>query len=389
MHRLRLSIDYIEYVILALLAVGFGNIGNNLLLFLFIIIFLFEKEKKIIFSGDLILLFSCFFSFYYLYTQYYELRVELYTLIMFLVGPTVGFLIGQILVKKDERKLSVLIIIVNLCLLIHGVMNLLSAPEAEIWYAQNIPDIWTGNKVSATLNGAYFTGAIVLFCYLIDKKRLFYKLLSTVLLCLMIWSSVKTAERTLMINLVISVLAFVYGKIYFEKKDVVFKQVFKYTLALFIFACVIILAYSIDLLGIQTAFLNTSLGSRLTMLDSVIQDNRLDALLTVLAALWEQPMGNLKNMFYAHNLFVDMGRMCGIVPMILLIFYIIKIMVEVFSICKNDKLSIENRMLFYIFHISFLINFMVEPVLEGMPMVFTLFCIVNGGISALRYRLNK
>ena len=95
-------------------------------------------------------------------------------------------------------------------------------------------------------------------------------------------------------------------------------------------------------------------------------------------------MGGFKNtLFYAHNLIVDAGRMCGVIPMFLLLIYIVLILMKVFRVCKNNNISLESRMLILIFYFSYLVNFMVEPVLEGMPMIFVTFCIVNGAVAKL------
>ena len=128
--------------------------------------------------------------------------------------------------------------------------------------------------------------------------------------------------------------------------------------------------------------MTTTLGERLLMLDSFTKDGRSSALQAVLEALCEQPMGNLGNMFYAHNLFVDIGRLCGIIPMILMMIYILFCIVRMLRLCTNNGLTLKTRMIMFAYYFSFLVNFMLEPILEGMPMIFIMFCIVNGAVAS-------
>lgn len=136
-------------------------------------------------------------------------------------------------------------------------------------------------------------------------------------------------------------------------------------------------------------FLQTSLGERLTMLDSITQDGRGNAMLDVLNALQIHPMGNLRDMFYAHNLIVDIGRLCGVIPMMLMLIYILIILKSAVKLYKNEAVDSNIRLIVLMFYSAFLVNFMVEPVLEGLPMIFISFCIVNGGVKSVscKYRI--
>lgn len=384
MQRLAIRTKYIPYLFLILFAVGMGTLNSYIFMLLVISTLLLSKDKRLILNSEFCVLLLCFLIFYFLYNTYYEQGIVLYTIITVCIGPIAGFCLGQLLVTS-EKSIQEIICICCIGLLFHGILNLWYAPTASIWYDQNIPDFWTGDKVTATLNGAYFTGAIVLCCFFYNKRKFKSRMLSIALVGIMLWSSLKTAERTLILNFALSIIVFTYGTIFFGKKrEEKLIKVLKYTGII----CAVILVFTMlflnDFMGIQTAFFKTSLGSRLNMLDTIMQDGRNEAVGVVLKALWEHPMGGFKNtLFYAHNLIVDTGRMCGVIPMLLLLLYIVLILIKLFKVCRNHNISLEARMLVLVFYFSYLVNFMVEPVLEGMPMIFVTFCIVNGAVAKL------
>lgn len=374
----------ILFIILGLFTIGFGTINSYIYVLLVIAALLLTNNRELLINCEFFILTICFLILYFSYNIYYEQNIVLYTVITICIGPISGYCVGQFLVK-DEKSVKPIICISCMGFLLHGILNLWFAPTATIWYDQNIADFWTGDKVSATLNGAFFTGAIVLFCFFYHKDRIRDKVIAIILICIMLWSSLKTAERTLMLNLILSVIIYIYGRAFFEKKgrETISKMI-KYTYIICGIVLIGAILYLNDFMGIQTAFLNTSLGSRLTMLDSFMQDGRDEGAKAVINALWKHPMGGFRDtLFYAHNLFIDTGRMCGVVPMLLLFIYICLILVRLFKICKNSEIQLETRMLVFVFYFAYLVNFMLEPVLEGMPMIFVMFCIVNGAVAKL------
>lgn len=83
----------------------------------------------------------------------------------------------------------------------------------------------------AKLDGEYVSKmGLVLFFLFISKTGILNKLLGTGIVGLIIWSSVTTAERTLVINFILCAFIYVYGKAFLEKKNKnVIKRLIKYT----------------------------------------------------------------------------------------------------------------------------------------------------------------
>ena len=385
MRKIAIRVDTIEYILLVLFSVGFYNMSNYWLILLFGVAILLKRDRVLLFLPvEGMILGVCFLTFYFIYVIYYDDGLSLYSISTLFIGPIIGFLIGEFLVRENQNKLKNIIIMISVCFVLHGAANLSQAGVADIWYDQQIIDIWTGELVTATLNGAYFTGTIVLFFWFLFKAGLHNKLLGVFALGLLIWSSVTTAERTLIVNFLLSVVAFFYGKAIFGYRDKkTIQRLMSYTLLIIVIIFILVSLFLNNAFGIQTLFMQTSLGTRLSMLDSLTQDGRGTAMMDVLKELWNHPMGNLRDMFYAHNLIIDTGRMCGVIPMFFMIAYIIAVLKRMVAFCRNSNIQSKIRMLVLIFYFAFLVNFMVEPVLEGMPMMFIAFCIINGGVFAV------
>lgn len=108
---------------------------------------------------------------------------------------------------------------------------------------------------------------------------------------------------------------------------------------------------------------------------------RLERLLTVLELLPHHLFGGMflnKNISYAHNFWIDCGRVAGIVPLFLLVIITI---VYFSNLRKINKIFRSSYLLCSILNyisLSFLIAFFAEPILEGIPMLFNLFVLFLG-----------
>ena len=89
------------------------------LLLLFGVVVFDAKFKNMFLCEDLVALFFCFFSFYFLYVAYYEKGLELYILVTLFIGPIMGFLAGQLMVNGNNVKLLIFFLLVSICTLLH------------------------------------------------------------------------------------------------------------------------------------------------------------------------------------------------------------------------------------------------------------------------------
>jgi hypothetical protein len=87
---------------------------------------------------------------------------------------------------------------------------------------------------------------------------------------------------------------------------------------------------------------------------------------------------------FAHNLWLDVGRVAGIVPMIPLLIFTLSAGVSIAKVIFTEKLSIFLRVLVAGFGIGFLITFSLEPIMEGAFIMFLSSCFFFGIIVGIR-----
>lgn len=88
-------------------------------------------------------------------------------------------------------------------------------------------------------------------------------------------------------------------------------------------------------------------------------------------------------MGYAHNLWLDCARVAGVIPLLFLL------IITVYFICalwKELKISEHDyyRTIIVVIGVSLLVYMNVEPILEGCPLLFTVFVIILGMLRGNR-----
>ena len=98
--------------------------------------------------------------------------------------------------------------------------------------------------------------------------------------------------------------------------------------------------------------------------------------------LWQYPWGGIPSVFsytpFAHNLWLDVGRLTGILPFILLLTFNF-LALRVFNrFIKNRNSPSLYRNVVLIWHVAIYTVFFVEPVMEGLFSLFVFYCFLVG-----------
>ena len=102
----------------------------------------------------------------------------------------------------------------------------------------------------------------------------------------------------------------------------------------------------------------------------------------------DYPMGDMPNQHefnYAHNYFLDVAKVSGIAPLILIVFFTISVLRNLKQLLFNENISIFIRNLILVLNIAFYMVFMVEPIIEGCFSLFMLYTFTCG----INNRFNK
>ena len=98
---------------------------------------------------------------------------------------------------------------------------------------------------------------------------------------------------------------------------------------------------------------------------------------------WEMSYHNSQNSKYSHNLWLDVDRVAGIIPMTFLLLYTILCIFLVIKTLKISPLNLYLNTTILVWFIGFMAVFFVEPILVGMYHLFLIFCIFIGILSGL------
>lgn len=103
-----------------------------------------------------------------------------------------------------------------------------------------------------------------------------------------------------------------------------------------------------------------------------------------LESILSEPFGwELSRFGYAHNLWLDVARLSGIIPLLFLILFTIssfKIWFKSFEML-DDNAYLKNYIV--MIFISILLIFTVEPVMDGLYLLFLLFCLFIGLLKGM------
>jgi len=103
------------------------------------------------------------------------------------------------------------------------------------------------------------------------------------------------------------------------------------------------------------------------------------------------PWGDISNSQYgyAHNLWLDVGRLSGIIPFISLIVFTVRSIIRAGKIVINKRLPMFFSCVLITLNLTFLLQSFVEPILESDPIFFCLFVLILGMQNFLLKKINS
>jgi hypothetical protein len=87
---------------------------------------------------------------------------------------------------------------------------------------------------------------------------------------------------------------------------------------------------------------------------------------------------------YAHDILLDTYDQSGIFALLAIITFLIASVYQTIAFVRDKIFSFNLRQLVLCIHLVFAIEFLVEPVLQGMPWLFCAFCFIQGAIVNAR-----
>ena len=333
---------------------------------------------------EMLILFMFGTAYFMIYVQYMPISPRTY--VMFWLGPPVMYFIGYLfLAKRNMYLMKWILFTVVFGLFTYGFLNMLpyfgdmsEYPDIRIAY-----DFWEGYWVVATLEGIYFTGMASLLIYnlihLSVKKHLLLKLINFAAIGFSTYFSILLENRTFFFLTAIVFVVVLLTELFLSKL-----KFYKPLIISLTFVALVYFGYQYDVFGVQSYVIATRWYRRFTnILDAgVLSDPRFPVYNLFKIQFLQYPLGgfqmDIAGLDYAHNLWIDVYYAVGIYPFILIVLYTLLTFVTMGRILVSRFIKKDMKILIFSLFIGYTINFMTEPILEGVPYIFMLFCLING-----------
>ena len=309
--------------------------------------------------------------------------------------PAIIYMVGKVLSTAYKSE------VIRIFFLFFIILFFSIVPAYSIIY-QIITDGFVGNRslyliwdkneiISATGLGSYFTLNMAAIALLNSPKiSRFQNIISFLVFLLFLISLIcvlRLGNRTqLLIGLISIIISFFFN---FNRMStlsksiqfIIFGSIIGYISYLFVVESELIIIYQ-DRIGDSEAG-EIKLGGRLVKwklaLESILSD----------------PWGWEKSRFgYSHNLWLDVVRVSGIIALIPLVFFSVssfKLFLKSLTIIKKQNFL---RTYIFVFYVSIFSQFFIEPIMEGIYLLFFIFCLFVGFLAGItsndgRIRLNE
>ena len=334
----------------------------------------------VLYTKNLIVIIGFAFS-YYIISMFYEIDVS-----RILIACVLSYYIGMMLIeisKNKEKSVITYTYSIAIGFFIHAMANYAINIGAQ---DRNTIDIWTGIGRSATLQATMLTmlmGSSFYSLFILKDKL--YKLVMTIFIILSLSYNLILGTRTLII---VSAVSFILSWIAFlilnrKNSSLVIKNVKK----LLISITVIFLVCTSNIMGITERIEDTKLLRRINKPYSTEEadENRVQTVFLAMSSILEYPMGGnndrIGDLKYAHNMWLDVGKQAGIIPFLLLILFTIISLWNLIKILRSDKFSIGLKVFLVGIYSAVFLNMAVEPILQGEPLFFIMFCMFVGMVE--------
>ena len=303
-------------------------------------------------------------------------------LLCFLMGR--GLFNDDLPEKKNAFKVFYLLVgAIAIGALIHYLLNW--SINASDFETRNTIDFWTQSTLSATGQAAIacLPLALAVAC-LFFKNNKIIKILSFASLIVILGYNLILSGRTLIVLLLLAVAAAFLYKLIVQKD-----RRYKTLIVFLIIVLLVIFLYQIDLFEVKTTVEASPLYERFFgdyVTTDINEDERLEKKIKYIENIWSCIWGgnHLREKFeYAHDIFLDTLDEAGVFALIAVVAYIISSFVNLIKCITNRAFPFALRQIVLCTYLTIYAEFMIEPVLQGMPWLFASFCLIDGYVSYL------
>ena len=375
----QILVSDIVLLLIALAAMNFFLIGSYVILFaLFLSLFLKKNTVPKCFAfACLVALAMSFVLFEVFSSNSHNLRI---------IAAPCAFLIAYNLdsdLKTYDTKKTLLFVAYSMA--IHSVISavyMLGSQGISVFSSGRTIDLWSGSISASTAIASYYYFLAATIPLLFMRIRWHHFVLLGV--CLL--HDILIGGRTFIVLSLIAVVATLGIQILGGTKR--FKAFIVYLLVLGIIVGAGIILYRNNFFGIRSTFESSYMYHRFFSDDSrrgIGDTDRWARKVIYLQNLLKYPFGgnhlrNELNVGYAHDIWLDTFDDSGLLTLILLLAYTASSVFRFLRYARVCSDSFEEKVVFLLFPIILMAAFFIEPILHGCPMVFFMYCFMDGMI---------
>lgn len=360
----------------------YGLLGIS---FFIIIPWQMKKTGRTYVNGIASVPFYALAMFAFLYVAIGEFSIQ--GMLYYMVCPLLAYLAGWVMIdaRKDDAEKNIRRGIAALLLgyTIHAFLNYSINIGHQRW---ELIDFFSGSLRAATGSGCINTLVLSLAAYIVTlEEKKIKKIVGLACVVVSLLYAFLLGTRTqfiifLAVNLVFLV-CFLYEKYGLKSAAILIGIVL-------VVVGVCFYLYTNNVFGIKLYVDSSNLMARYIMGSGLQEadDYRITSITRGIDNLFTYPLGGLKESSYYHNFWLDIGRVAGILPFICMAFYSVVINIHAVRILKKTDLASWFRYLIMCVYLGMQINFLVEPLLEGLLDFFLVFTVINGMLECYYQR---
>ena len=382
------------FALLFLMSMNFFNEFPTLILIAFILILL-KKHLQFTIKLDIIYFIIFSVSLILFRSQHSASVVEIVKTLIYPICYIIGYnLISDFdSLKSQVHTFKTLVWILGLGAWFHFLFNFLINRNSSV--GRNAIDIWTGLPLSATGQVALCTiilgvAIVQLICSNTFKGRIAPIIILGVTF---LYNLILAGRSILLMAAIVLIVVLIY--------HIRIKPFSRSTLSLIfsiLFVTVIIsVMYGNNILNLRSIVEDSNLFKR--FFDSsassvdLSADSRFTVKLKYLKYLLVFPFGGSRIRAtvgaHAHDLYLDTYDEAGIFAFLSITLIVIYFIRNNVRLLKSNHFTFETKAFILALFVTLNIEFLIEPILAGMPWLLACFCIIYGATSRLTDKTNK
>ena len=287
--------------------------------------------------------------------------------------------------SEAERATRSLTIVLAFGALVHLGLNMISNWGSED--GRNTLDFWAESVLSATNQAALaimmLGVAVALLLGKFSKGMKFFALSS---LAVIVLYNLQLAGRTLFVLIaLIFVVGFVYQLLFLSRT----KQSVRLLLGLALLAVLLIAAYQQNVFGLKDLIENSNFYDRFfgEYAMDLDEDGRIGLKSEYLKLFFAHPWGGsyIHNEVggYAHDLYLDTYDEAGIFALLSIVVIVVGAVLKLLKVIRSKAVGNDTKLFLVCVYFAVLVEFMIEPILAGVPWLLACFCAIYGSTSRM------